>query len=81
MYQVLIFYNSLDHLNEQERIWEVKKTSRDNPRTPIQWNDSKYAGFSNVEPWINVNPNCKDINVKSNIENKDSIWHHYKKNY
>src|SRR5690554_573382 len=73
------FYNSLDHLNEQERIWEVKKTSRDNPRTPIQWNDSKYAGFSNVEPWINVNPNYKDINVKSNIENKDSIWHHYKK--
>ena len=73
------FYNSLDHLNEQERIWEVKKTSRDNPRTPIQWNDSKYAGFSNVEPWINVNPNYKDINVKSNLENKDSIWHHYKK--
>ena len=72
-------YHNLVNMTEEEKMWHSKKTSRDNPRTPIQWDSSKYAGFSNVKPWINVNPNYVDINVESNLKDKDSIWYHYKK--
>lgn len=71
-------YNSLDsNLGVEEKIWQVKKTSRDNPRTPIQWNDSDYGGFSKVKPWINVNPNYNEINVANNLANPNSLWYHY----
>ncbi|EGT3616665.1 alpha-glucosidase [Clostridium perfringens] len=52
---------------------------RDNARTPMQWNDSEFGGFSTVEPWLGVNPNYKIINAKEALENKDSIFYHYKK--
>jgi len=51
---------------------------RDNARTPIQWDDSKNAGFSEVEPWINVNQNYKEINVNSQINDDDSILNFYR---
>ena len=53
--------------------------SRDNARTPMQWDDSKYAGFSNVEPWLRVNENKSEINVKESLENPNSIFHFYQK--
>ena len=53
--------------------------SRDNARTPMQWDDSEYAGFSNVEPWLRANSNKDKINVKESLENKDSIFHFYQK--
>ncbi|PEK00745.1 oligo-1,6-glucosidase [Bacillus wiedmannii] len=52
---------------------------RDNARTPMQWNDKDHAGFTTGEPWITVNPNYKEINVKQAIQNKDSIFYYYKK--
>ncbi|MDZ5254301.1 alpha-glucosidase [Clostridium sp. LIBA-8841] len=52
---------------------------RDNARTPMQWDDSEFGGFSTVEPWIGVNSNYKTINAKEALENKDSIFYHYKK--
>lgn len=57
----------------------IYKKSRDNARTPIQWNEKEYAGFSDVKPWINVNPNYKQINVETNLKNKDSLFYYYKK--
>lgn len=72
-------FDELSHLSEEEMVFELKKTTRDNPRTPMQWNGDKYAGFSNTKPWINVNPNYVEINVSDSIKDKDSIWHHYKK--
>lgn len=51
---------------------------RDNARTPIQWDDSINAGFSEVEPWINVNQNYKEINVNSQINDDDSILNFYR---
>lgn len=57
----------------------IHKRSRDNARTPMQWDDSLYAGFSTVKPWINVNPNYKDINVLANLHNDDSIYYYYQK--
>lgn len=52
---------------------------RDNARTPMQWDDQNHAGFTTGEPWITVNPNYKEINVKQAIQNKDSIFYYYKK--
>lgn len=59
-----------------EHIWN---TSRDNTRTPMQWDDSLNAGFSKSNPWIHVNPNYKYINVKEQLEDDDSILNFYKK--
>ena len=53
--------------------------SRDNARTPMQWSSDKNGGFTQGEPWFAVNPNCKEINAKEAIEDKDSVFHYYQK--
>lgn len=53
--------------------------SRDNARTPMIWDDSEYGGFSNVEPWIRVNPTKNEVNVKKALEDKNSLFYFYKK--
>ena len=53
--------------------------SRDNARTPMLWDDSEYAGFSKVEPWIRVNSNKDLINVKQSLGDDNSIYHYYQK--
>lgn len=60
-------------------IESINAKGRDNGRTPMQWNDSPNAGFTTGEPWLHVNPNAKEINVKNNLENPDSIFYTYKK--
>ncbi len=57
----------------------IHKRSRDNARTPIQWDDSIYAGFSTVKPWINVNPNYLSINVLANLQDEQSIYYYYQR--
>ncbi|WP_144506715.1 oligo-1,6-glucosidase [Bacillus mycoides] len=52
---------------------------RDNARTPMQWDDREHAGFTTGEPWITVNPNYKEINVKQAIQDEESIFYYYKK--
>ena len=56
----------------------INKMSRDNARTPMQWDDSLNAGFSQVEPWIKINQNHKFINVKSQIDKSNSVLSFYK---
>ena len=53
--------------------------SRDNARTPVQWDDSPHAGFTTGTPWIAVNPNYTEINAKAETANPDSVFHYYKK--
>ena len=53
--------------------------SRENSRTPVQWDDSEYAGFSTVEPWFNLNENYKEINVAAAEADKNSILNYYRK--
>ena len=53
--------------------------SRDNARTPMQWDGSEKAGFTDGEPWIKINPNCKEINAASQLDDLDSIFHYYQK--
>ncbi|ATH60025.1 MULTISPECIES: glycoside hydrolase family 13 protein [Staphylococcus] len=55
-----------------------KVENRDNSRTPMQWDDSDFAGFSQVEPWFPVNPNYKTINVAQQQDDPDSILNFYK---
>ena len=55
----------------------LQAKSRDNARTPMQWN--KDGGFSAVEPWISMNPRCKEINVEDSLNDPDSIYYFYKK--
>jgi len=64
------------HEEIMEIIW---KNSRDNSRTPMQWNDQHNAGFSTGQPWLKMNPNYQEINVEESLKNPDSIYHYYKK--
>lgn len=74
-------YNSAirDGLSKEEALTAVHKRSRDNARIPMQWDDSKNAGFTNGEPWLKANNNYKEVNVKNNLEAEDSILNYYKK--
>ena len=55
----------------------VHENSRDNSRTPMQWNDSANGGFSSVEPWIKVNPNYPEVNVRAALDDRNSVFYHY----
>jgi len=66
--------------------WDEKKImesiyakGRDNARTPMQWDDTENAGFTKGTPWIKVNPNFKEINVKNALADPNSIFYHYQK--
>ena len=62
-------------------VHEGESASRDKARTPMQWDDSVHAGFSfgkDVEPWLPVNGNYKEVNVATEFEDKDSILNFYK---
>ena len=53
--------------------------SRDNARTPMIWDDSLNGGFSSATPWLRVNSDYKEVNVKNNLEKEDSLFHFYQK--
>lgn len=52
--------------------------SRDNARTPMQWANEEQAGFTEGEPWIDVNPNHTEVNVERAIRQRDSVFYHYR---
>ena len=66
-------------LSEKEALACVSRYSRDNARTPVQWDNSVNAGFSKEQPWLSVNPNYKQINVASQIRDPESLLSYYKK--
>ncbi|WP_059173317.1 alpha-glucosidase [Bacillus sp. FJAT-27445] len=57
----------------------LQPLSRDNSRTPMQWDSSIDAGFTSGSPWIKVNPNYREINVENALEDEDSIFYFYQK--
>lgn len=57
----------------------LRRTSRVNARTPMQWNDNEYGGFSKTTPIIKMNDNYNEVNVKNQQNNPDSILNYYKK--
>lgn len=83
-------YNDIETLNAyHEKLNEgipkeilmevVHKSSRDNARTPMQWDNTLNAGFSKHDPWLKVNPNYKDINATKALKDPNSIFYYYKK--
>lgn len=64
---------------EAEILNLLNQISRDHSRLPMQWNDDKFAGFSSVKPWIDVNPNYSQINVVQQQKDPNSILNYYKK--
>ena len=63
----------------EEIMDSIRVIGRDNARTPMQWDESKNAGFSTGQPWLPVNPNYEEINVQEALANPDSIFYTYKK--
>ncbi|WP_063669209.1 glycoside hydrolase family 13 protein [Aliivibrio fischeri] len=57
----------------------IHANSRDNARTPMHWDNSDNAGFTQGTPWIKLNPNYPEINVAAALEDKNSIFYHYQK--
>ncbi|WP_208755134.1 alpha,alpha-phosphotrehalase [Bacillus pacificus] len=66
-------------LSKEEIIGILKQKSRDNSRTPMQWNEEMNSGFTTSTPWISVAENYKEINVEKALEDKESVFYHYKK--
>ena len=66
-------------LTKQEALDCINKKGRDNARTPMQWDDSLYGGFSTKKPWLAINPNYQTINVKEALEDENSIFYTYQK--
>ncbi|ASI81670.1 MULTISPECIES: alpha,alpha-phosphotrehalase [Bacillus cereus group] len=66
-------------LSKEEIIGILKQKSRDNSRTPMQWNEEMNSGFTTSTPWISVAENFKEINVEKALEDKESVFYHYKK--
>ena len=64
---------------EKEALQAASAFSRDNARTPVQWNTEKNAGFTTGTPWLEVNPDYKEINVESQLTDSDSLLSFYKK--
>jgi trehalose-6-phosphate hydrolase len=65
--------------SEQEAFDIIAYKSRDNGRTPVQWDDSPYAGFSTVEPWIGVGSNYEWLNAKAEVDDSDSVYAFFKR--
>jgi oligo-1,6-glucosidase len=63
----------------QEVFESLLPLSRDNSRTPMQWNHSDQAGFTTGTPWIKVNPNYEKINVEAALKDPNSVFYYYKK--
>ncbi|MDY3917601.1 MAG: alpha-glucosidase [Candidatus Limivivens sp.] len=66
-------------LDEADMMRFLRCKSRDNARTPMQWDDQEYAGFTDGTPWIMVNPNYTEINAREQLSREDSVFHYYQK--
>lgn len=64
---------------EEEVMAILDRKSRDNSRTPVQWNDAPHAGFTTGEPWIEVAQNYPEVNAEAAVGDPDSVFHHYRK--
>ncbi|KKI89587.1 trehalose-6-phosphate hydrolase [Bacillus sp. SA1-12] len=64
---------------EKDILEVLKRKSRDNSRTPVQWDNTEHAGFTSGTPWIDVASNYKDINAINALNDSNSIFYHYQK--
>ena len=67
-----------DGVAHQDMMAILAQKSRDNSRTPMQWNSEAHAGFSQAQPWLDVANNYTEINAEQALEDKDSVFYFYK---
>ncbi|MEZ9468988.1 alpha,alpha-phosphotrehalase [Vibrio lentus] len=75
MYDIMVNRDGVAH---QDMMAILAQKSRDNSRTPMQWNSEPYAGFSQARPWLDVANNYTEINAEQALEDKDSVFYFYK---
>ncbi|CDU00923.1 Trehalose-6-phosphate hydrolase [Vibrio coralliirubri] len=75
MYDIMVNRDGVAH---QDMMAILAQKSRDNSRTPMQWNSEPYAGFSQAQPWLDVANNYSEINAEQALEDKDSVFYFYK---
>ena len=66
-------------LSKEDALRIIQIHSRDNGRTPMQWNEEAHSGFTTAEPWIGVNKNYTKVNAESQLQDETSIFNYYKK--
>lgn len=66
-------------ISENDFLKAARKISRDNARTPMQWDSTDNSGFTSGTPWFKVNPNYKELNVKKDISSSKSVFKYYQK--
>lgn len=71
-------YEISNGVSPEEMLERIHRFSRDNARTPMQWDASEHGGFTEGKPWIKVNPNYKEINAAQAESDKGSIYHFYR---
>ena len=64
---------------DEEILESLKRNSRDNARTPMQWNSGYQAGFTTGTPWYKLNPNYVEINAEDALNDENSIFYYYQK--
>ena len=64
-------------LSPADMMARLAARSRDNSRTPMQWDTEVNAGFSDAAPWLTVNPNYRQINATAALADPDSVWYYY----
>ena len=72
-------YTETLHVDSDKMISYLRNKSRDNARTPMQWDETDEAGFTTGVPWMPVNPNYKRINAAAQIGDEDSVYNYYRK--
>jgi oligo-1,6-glucosidase len=73
------FAEAVAHGEAPERVLvSLGLASRDNARTPMQWDGSEHAGFTTGRPWMAINPNYTEINARAAVADSDSVFHHYR---
>jgi oligo-1,6-glucosidase len=75
------FAEAIEHgrATEESLLESLRASSRDNSRTPVQWDASENAGFTTGEPWIAVNPNYREINAAAQHDDPSSVFHYYRR--
>jgi oligo-1,6-glucosidase len=66
-------------VSADEYLANLRQTSRDNSRTPMQWSAAPNGGFTGGKPWLAVNPNFTQINAETQVDDSDSIYNHYRR--
>lgn len=74
-----LYHELAASIGEEAALKKVLSGSRDHSRTPMQWEPSENAGFSDGEPWISLDEDYKEWNVKDQMEDPDSVWRFYQR--